>query len=145
MNLDRIKQDLTEFVKERDLEIFEVNYLKNDKTLQIILDNKLDMEKIEVISNEISNYLDKYSEEFEDNYLLDVSTVGAERPIRNKQELLDALNQYIYVQTKNEEYYGTLIEYKDDDVSLQIKDKTRIKNVTVKYSEIKNVRYAVKF
>lgn len=145
MNLDSIKINLEKYLNDKNLKVFEISYQKKDETLSILLDEQLDMDKLENISNEISEYLDQYESEFEDNYILDVSTVGAERPIRNEEELNKAIGEYIYCKTKENEYYGTLKDYTDGIIHLETMDKTRIKNVSVDYSKTKLVRYAVKF
>ena len=145
MKLDSVKAKLEDYLKENDLKLFEISYSKKDETLSILLDEKLDLDKLEEISNDISNYLDQYEDEFEDNYILDVSTVGAERPIRNEDELNKAVGEYIYVKTKEVEYYGTLLDYTDGIIHLEVMDKTKKKNVSVDYSKTKQVRYAVKF
>lgn len=145
MKIDDIKQKLAEYLDEKKLKLFEITYQKKDQTLSILLDEKLDLDKLEEISNDISQYLDKFEDEFDDNYILDVSTVGAERPIRDEDELKKAIGEYIYVKSKESEYYGTLIDYTDGIIHLEVIDKTKTKNVSVDYSKTKQVRYAVKF
>ena len=145
MKLDSIKAKLEDYLKEKKLKLFEITYSKKDETLSILLDEKLDLDKLEEVSNDISDYLDKFEDEFEDNYILDVSTIGAERPIRNEKELEKAVGEYIYVKTKEVEYYGTLLDYTDGIIHLEVMDKTKKKNVSVDYSKTKQVRYAVKF
>ena len=145
MNLDSIKTKLEEFLDEKKLNLFEITYQKKDTTLSVILDEKLDMDKLETLSNEISEFLDSYEDDFEDNYILDVSTVGAERPIRNEEELNKAVGEYVYVKTKEAEYYGTLKDYTDGIIHLETMNKTKIQNISVDYSKTKIVRYAVKF
>ena len=145
MNLESIKSNLQKYLEDKQLKLYEITYQKADQTLSIILDEKLDMDKLEEISNDISGYLDQYENDFEDNYILDISTVGAERPIRNEDELKGAIGEYIYIKTKENEYYGTLKDYTDGIIHLEIMDKTKIKNISVDYSKTKKVRYAVKF
>ncbi|MDO5332057.1 MAG: hypothetical protein Q4E99_05190 [Bacillota bacterium] len=145
MNLDSIKDNLGKFLDEKKLKLFEITYQKKDQTLSVLLDEELDMDKIEKISNEISEYLDKFEEEFDDNYILDVSTVGAERPIRNEDELIKAMGEYIYVKTSESEYYGTLLDFTNGIIHMEVKEKTKIKNISIDYKKTKKVRYAVKF
>ena len=111
----------------------------------VMLDEKLNMDELESISGEISSFLDQYEDKMPDNYFLDVSTVGAERPIRNEKELMEALGEYIYVKTKDKEYYGTFTSYNNGVMNLKVKEKTREKDVSVNYQDTKKVRYAVKF
>lgn len=145
MDFNSIKKKLEEFLTEEHLRIFEIDYHKSDQILSILLDEKLDINQIEDVSNKISEYLDKYESEFDDKYILDVSTVGVERPIRNEDELKKALNCYIYVQTKDIEFVGTLLEYTDGVIHLEVMDKNIKKNVSIDYKKCKKVRYAVKF
>lgn len=145
MNLDSVKNNLEKYLDEKKLKLFEIAYQKQDQTLSIILDEKLDMDQIEKISNEISEYLDKFEEEFDGNYILDVATVGAERPIRDEDELNKAIGEYIYVKTKEDEYYGTLLDYTDGIIHMEVKVKTKTSNVSIDYKKTKKVRYAVKF
>ena len=145
MNLDKIKEVLEDFLKEKHLKLFEITYRKSDLVLSVLLDETLNMEELEKISGEISDLLDRYEDELPDNYFLDVSTVGVERPIRNEEELKGAVGKYIYVKTKDAEYYGTLHAYADGILSLDVRDKTRTKNVSLEYAKTKKVRYAVEF
>ncbi len=145
MDLSRVKKSLQEFAEEKGMKLFEVTYHKKDATLSVLLDEKLNMDELEKISQEISDHLDRFEDEFDDNYLLDVSTVGVERPIRNEEELLEAIGAYIYVKTKEREYYGTLKSFEEGTLLLETKDKNRTKDVSVDYGQIKRIRYAVQF
>ena len=145
MNTEKIRNVLTGFVNEKGMKLFDIEYKKSDQTLTVLLDEKLDMDALEKISGEISSFLDQYEDEFADNYFLDVSTVGVERPIRNEEEVRYAVGEYIYVKTKDNEYYGTLTSFNNGMMNLKVKDKTREKDVSIEYSKTKKVRYAVKF
>ena len=145
MDINKIKTVLEDFSKENDLKLFDVNYQKSSLILSVLFDNELDMDKLEEVSNKLSSYLDRYEDDFDDNYFLDVSTVGVERPIRNEDELKDAVGSYIYVKTKENEYYGTLHSFNNGVLALKVKDKNRMKDISVEYSKTKQVRYAVEF
>ena len=88
--------------------------------------------------------MDLYDEDM-DEYLLDVSSVGAERPIRDREELKKAVGSYIHVKTKDSKLYGTLVSFDDDVLRLSVKDRNISREETVDYEDIKNVRYAVEF
>ena len=139
MNLEEIRTLLQDFIESKKHKLFDIEYHKGDQTLTVLLD------ELESISGEISSFLDQYEDKMPDNYFLDVSTVGAERPIRNEKELMEALGEYIYVKTKDKEYYGTFTSYNNGVMNLKVKEKTREKDVSVNYQDTKKVRYAVKF
>ena len=79
----------------------------------------LNMDELKRSQQRFLQHLDQFEDEFEDNYFLDVSTVGVERPIRNEDELKKRSVQYIYVKTKENEYYGTLLSYNDGIMNLK--------------------------
>lgn len=145
MDIQRIKDVLKEYAMNKGLELFDVAYHRNDLTLSVTFDQQLSMEELETVSGEISVLLDQYEDEFDDNYFLDVSTVGAERPIRNEQELEKAIGSYIFIRYKDGEYYGDLLDCADGKAKLEVRDKTRKKQIEIEYEEIKEVRYAVRF
>ena len=146
MNLEKIRNALQEFSDEQHLKLYEVAYHKNDQTLAVLFDEKFTMDRLEEVSNKVSELLDKFEDEFADNYFLDVSTIGVERPIRNEDELAEAVGSYIFIQTKNkEEYYGDLKSYTNGVLSLDVSEKNKIRNYSVEYKNIRKVRYAVKF
>jgi len=145
MDLKLIKEDLNEFCSSKGWHLFEVSYNHKDNAIEVLLDDKFDLDQLENVSNEISSYMDKYDNDIEGNYVLDVSTVGVERPIRNQEELKEAIGQYIYAKTKDDEVYGYLNKFENDVLSIAYKEKTVDKIKNIEYSKLKKVRYAVKF
>ena len=145
MDLTKIKDVLNEYADEKELKLFDVAYHRNDSTLCVTFDEDLSLERLEEVSREISDILDRYEDEFEDNYFLDVSTVGAERPIRNMEELSKAVGSYVFMKDDKNEYYGDLMNVQDGMIRLQVKDKNRTKTVELSADDIKEMRYAVKF
>lgn len=145
MEIKKIEKELDDFLQTKNIKLFEMKYYKSNQTLEVLLDEDFDLDQIEEVSNEISAFLDNYEDEFDDNYILDVSNIGIERPIRNEEELIKAINSYIYVKGKEFEYYGTLLNYEDGIIHLQTMGKNIKKNISVNYSKVKKARYAVKF
>lgn len=145
MKSEKIRNVLAEYADKHGYRLFEVAYHRNDQTLSVVFDEEFDMAALEKVSAEVSDLLDPYEDEFDDQYFLDVSTVGIERPIRNEEELEAAIGQYVYVRCKEEEYYGDLLSYAEGTMELQVKDKTRTKTVSLAYADVKEMRYAVRF
>ncbi len=145
MDLNKIKTAITDHLKEKGIKVFDISYRRSDSVLEVLMDEQMDMGRIEEISADISAFLDAYDDEFEDNYFLDVSTVGIERPIRNREELASAVGSYICVRQKDKEYLGTLCSVDDGVMDLEVKDKNRRKHVSLNYEETEEIRYAVEF
>ncbi|MBR4421728.1 MAG: hypothetical protein IKS69_04250 [Erysipelotrichaceae bacterium] len=145
MKAEKIREVLAGYAQEKGYELFAVEYHNNDQTLSVVFDEDFDMDALEDVSKEVSDLLDRYDDEFEGQYFLDVSTVGVERPIRNEEELQKAVGQYVFVKCADAEYYGDLLSYSEGKIILQTKDKTRTKEVILDYPDVKEMRYAVKF
>ncbi len=145
MKTEKIRNVLNEYADKNGYKLFDVEYHANDQTLSVVFDEEFDMAGLEKVSQEVSDLLDPYEDEFASQYFLDVSTVGIERPIRNEEELKAAVGQYVYVRCKEEEYYGDLLSYAEGMMELQVRDKTRTKNISLAYADVKEMRYAVRF
>ena len=145
MNLEKIRNVIQEYADRQELKLFDVAYHRNDATLSVVFDETFDMERLETVSAQLSAALDPYEDEFADNYFLDVSTVGLERPIRNETEMRQAEGKYVCLETKEKEYYGTLKSFQNEKIVLELKDKTRTKEIEIDYKEIRKARHAVKF
>ena len=113
-------------------------------------DGTMDFETAEVISNLVSDKLDEL-DPIEHEYVLDVCSPGADRPIRNKEEFLANLNEYISVyldeedENKKDMYTGDLLEVNDEDIVISYKDKTRVKKAKINFKNIIKAHIAIKF
>ena len=145
MNLEKVKKIIAEFASKRNLNLYNVTYNRSESILEVRFDEDLNLDKMEIISNELSAFLDEYDDEFEDNYILDVSNVGLERDIFNEDQMKQAVGNYICVKTKDNEYYGNLVSFDGNILELDVKDKNKTKKITVEYDKVKKARYAVEF
>lgn len=144
MNIKELKENLKRDLTSLGYELYDVSYSKSDKTLSVVIDKNMDLKEIESISKKVSKIMDLYDEDM-DEYLLDVSSVGVERPIKSEEEMSKAIGSYIYVKTKDEKIYGDLKSYKEGILTLETKDKNLTKEIKINYADIKIARYAVKF
>ena len=75
---------------------------------------------------------------------------GAERPIKTEADWERALNDYVHIglYQKIEDkkvYEGTLKSYNNDEIVLEVKDKTRRKKLTIPRKLIAKIRFAIEF
>ena len=80
-----------------------------------------------------------------DDYYLELSTVGLERPIKTLDELKLNVGEYIYLETNKFKGNATLLSVVDDKAEIRYFIKGRPSKLTIDYSQMKNVRKAVKF
>lgn len=77
-----------------------------------------------------------------------MSSPGAERPIKDEEDLELTLNKGIYVKTYQQidgekEWTGVLTAYDENSVTIDYKVKTRKKTITVDRDKIATIRKAV--
>lgn len=121
-----------------------------NETLSIVVDRskEIDMDAIVEVTNALNSYLDELNP-FEKAYTLDISSLGAEKPL--KVEKLDAyVNKYVNVHLinpiKGENIYeGDLINVSQDNIQIQYKNKTRSIVLEIAKSNIYKIRLAIKF
>ncbi len=147
MDIKICEELLEPFLKEHDLYFYSVEFVEEfgEKILRVIIDKKdgIDLETLGMANEYLSSKLDKYDGDMPE-YLLEVSSRGAERSIDNEEELLEALNKYVHIKWKDEEREGTLIEIESDSLTLRVNLKGRFKNFKINRNEIELIRRAVK-
>ena len=85
-----------------------------------------------------------------ENYILDVSTSGAEKPITDFTKFDKYIGKYMFVKFKDgyqgrNDITGTLEKVENDELIISYRDKTRTKVINVKISNISKANLAVKF
>mgnify|MGYP003228368679 FL=1 len=96
-----------------------------------------------MISQLLSEKLDAYDDDMPE-YMLEVCSPGAERTLRNKEEILASVGQYVNVKTPDSTYEGTLLSYEGQTLVVEINIKGRMKKVSIEEADIKKIRLAVK-
>lgn len=150
-----VRPEIEKIVSSQNLNLFDLEFVKEDNVwfLRVSIekeDGSMDFETAEVISSLVSAKLDEL-DPIEHEYILDVCSPGAERPIRNKDEFIANLNRYITVYLTNKDennkdsYTGDLLEVNGDYIVISYKDKTRVKQVNVKFENVKKAHVAIKF
>ena len=147
MDINICKEILEPFLKEHDLIFYSVELVKEYGTtiLRVILDKKdgADIELLAQANEYLSERIDKYDTDMPE-YMLEVSSRGAERTLDNEDEINDALGEYIHVELSNMVYEGVLNENNVDSILMTINIKGRFKKIPIKKEEIKLIRLAVK-
>lgn len=153
--INTVKPYIEEIVTSNNLHLYDLEFVKEDGMwfLRVSIekdDGTMDFETAEVISNLVSAKLDEL-DPIEHEYVLDVCSPGIERPIRNKEEFVSNLNNYITVYLKEDDenqkdsYTGDLVEVNEETITMSYKDKTRSKKITIAFENIEKAHIAIKF
>ena len=133
-----------------DLYSMNISYEKGNKILSIVVDRvePIDMEAIVELSRSLNAYLDEI-DPFDTPYTLDISSLGAEKPL-NKDNLAPYINRFVHIHLTNpingeNIYEGDLISLDENQITLSYRVKTRTKTVDITKENISKIRLAIKF
>lgn len=143
------KEILKPFLEENNLVLYDVEIVKEDGNLilRILIDNPsglIDLNTLALANEYVSSRIDKYDGDMPE-YMLEVSSPGAERELRTNEDILKSIEKYIHVETPNMIYEGVLKEVNEEEIVVRINLKGRFKNQSINRKEINLIRLAVKF
>lgn len=135
-------------------ELVDVEYGKmgGDYVLSIFVDKEggISLQDTADLSEMISPILDTIKPDpFPEQYMLEVTSPGLERPLKTATALEQAVGKYIHVKLyqaidKVKVFEGTLISFDGNVLLMEYTDKTRKKEVTIPYQAVAKARLAVK-
>ncbi|KRM96411.1 ribosome maturation protein RimP [Liquorilactobacillus aquaticus DSM 21051] len=146
---------VTPILKANNFELVDIEFVKEGKSwyLRVFIDkeNGINIEECALVSDQLSEKLDSCDPDpIPQAYYLEVSSPGAERPLKKARDFERAMNKYIHVSLYQQldgskVYEGTLIALNDTDLTLEYMDKTRKKTVKINRKQIAQARLAIKF
>ncbi len=135
-------------------ELVDVEYGKmgGDYVLSIFIDKEggISLQDTADLSEVISPLLDTIQPDpFPDQYMLEVTSPGLERPLKTAVAVEQAVGKYIHVKLyqaidKVKIFEGNLLSFNGEELVIEYMDKTRKKEVTIPYSMVAKARLAVK-
>ncbi|MEJ1295027.1 ribosome maturation factor RimP [Latilactobacillus sakei] len=146
---------LVPILDQHHFELVDVEFVKegSSRYLRVFIDkpNGIDLEDCALVNDALSEKLDSIDPDpIPQAYFLDVSSPGAERPLKKETDFQNALGEYIHIslyQAVDGEkiYQGILKALDQETLTLAIKIKTRQKEVTFNRKEIAKARLAIEF
>lgn len=133
------------------VELVDVEFTKEGKDwfLRVFIDkvDGVDIDDCSRVSEQLSEQLDVV-DPIANAYFLEVSSPGAERPLKKPADFERAIGQYVHISLYEpldgqKTYEGVLQSYDSSEVELDIRVKTRSKRVTVPIEKIALARLAV--
>ena len=149
-----IEELVTPIVEELNLELVDIEYIKEgrDWFLRVYIDTPeggIDILQCAQVSERLSLILDE-NDPIEQNYYLEVSSPGAERPLKKQEDFEKAIGKFIYVKTYEpikdlKEFQGYLQAYDEEYLEIEIRIKTRKLKVQIEKEKIAQARLAIDF
>lgn len=135
-------------------ELVDVEYGKmgGDYVLSIFVDKEggISLQDTADLSEIISPILDAIKPDpFPEQYMLEVTSPGLERPLKTVAALEQAVGKYIHVKLyqaidKVKVFEGTLLSFDGNVLLMEYMDRTRKKEVAIPYQTVAKARLAVK-
>ena len=156
MNTIKVVTEIVEpLAEENGFRVVDIEYVKEGKHwfLRIYIDKPggVDLNDCAMFNELVSEQLDGVEPDpIPYAYYLEVSSPGAERPLKTEEDFEAAIGRYIHISLfepvlKQNTFEGTLKELTDEVATLVYKDKTKEKEVTVNRTNISKARLAIEF
>lgn len=157
--MSSVVETVTELVQpildEQNFELVDLEFAKEGKSwfLRVFIDKEggIDIEECAWVSERLSEKLDTVDPDpIPQAYFLEVSSPGAERPLKNEKDFERAIGKYIHVSLYQnvdgqKQYEGFLKELTAEALTLEVKDKTRRKQIEFDRKNIAKARLAIEF
>lgn len=146
-----IEHLLEPFLEENGFEFVNSEYVKEAGQwfLRVYVDKEggIDLDDCSLISEYLSKKLDE-EDPIPNAYFLEVSSPGAERPLRRPKDFYDAIGKNVFVTTyepieSKKQFEGQLSAYDEQSLAIRINDKGRIKQVEIPATAVASARLAV--
>ena len=141
-------------VEELELELVDVEFVKEgrDWFLRVYIDTpngSIDIDQCSQVSEKLSEELDR-TDPIPQNYFLEVSSPGAERPLKKEEDFQKAIGQFVFIKTYEavndmKEFEGYLLAYGPEGAEIEMRIKTRKLNVVIDLDKIALARLAIDF
>lgn len=156
MNTIKVVTEIIEpIAEENGFRVVDIEYIKEGKHwfLRIYIDKPggVDLNDCAKFNELVSEQLDSVEPDpIPYAYYLEVSSPGAERPLKTEEDFEAAVGNYIHVSLfepvlKQNTLEGTLKELTNEEAILVYKEKTKEKEVKIARSNISKARLAVQF
>ncbi|NOV03128.1 ribosome maturation factor RimP [Paenibacillus sp. LMG 31457] len=140
---------LKDFIEQNGFELVDIEYVKEGSNwfLRVYADKEggIDIDDCGRISEYLSVQLDE-KDPISDAYFLEVSSPGAERPLKKTQDYYKAVNSHVFVTTYEQiegskEFEGLLLSFDEQDLVIEIGKK----QVTIPFTKVASARLAIVF
>lgn len=147
---DIVTELVTPIVDELGLELVDIEYKKEGSNwfLRVFIDNEtgnIDIDDCALVSEKLSQILDEV-DPIPTAYFLEVSSPGAERPLRKDKDFEKAVGRHVHITTKEpiegaSVFEGELISFEDGKLTVKEAKKTYV----ITQEQIDTARMAIVF
>lgn len=151
--IQKIKELVTPVLEKEEIALYDVLW-HNEGSMRILQvaimkkDGTMDIDTCADMSEKISECLDE-ADLITSEYFLEVCSPGAERELKDMEQIKGALGEYVYLKLKDpkaglDEVKGYLKEVKEDSVLIEYMDKAVKKKADIALDNVSLIRLSVK-
>jgi ribosome maturation factor RimP len=148
---DTVRELIAPVLRAENVLLYDITWIRNEHTLQISImkeDGTMDLDTCAEVSEKISEVLDE-KDPVQGEYTLEVCSPGAEREIRDLNELDHMAGSYVFVRFKEpvkkmNEVTGEIESVEDGEITLAYRDKAATRRMTFTRDNIQFIRLAVR-
>ncbi len=150
---ERLKELFEPVLQANNVILYDLSWTRigRDQTLQVAImkqDGSMDLDTCAIVSDQLSELLDEH-DPIAEEYTLEVCSPGAEREIKDLNELDHMGGQYVFVRLhhpfkKMLELTGEIISVEDDVITLSYRDKAAARKAEFTKDNIEFIRLAVR-
>ncbi len=142
---------VTPILDQLGLELVDVEFKKEGTNwyLRVFIDSEtgVDLDDCERVSMQLSEKLDEV-DPIKQAYFLEVSSPGAERPLKNAKDIERAVGKNVYVTTYEpidgkKAFEGLLKSFDGEQLEIEMKVKTKTQTFVVPYDKVAKARLTI--
>lgn len=151
--VDLVEELTLPILEAQALELVDVEYKKEGGSwfLRVFIDKPdgIDIDDCSRVSEQLSERLDEV-DPIPSAYFLEVSSPGAERPLKKPADFERAVGSYVHISLYqplegHKSFDGVLLSYGEDGAQLQVREKGIAKQVTIPVDAVASARLAIEF
>ena len=148
MEINELKELIAKKLSEEGYELYSLTFVNSTLAIIVDKDEQITMEMIVNLTNILNSYLDELNP-FEKAYTLDLSSLGAEKPLK-VEKLASYIGEFVHIHLvnpiKGENIYEGDLTYVDEkNIKIVYRNKTRSIELEIAKSNISKIRLAIKF
>lgn len=149
--ISKVTSLLEPILNEHNLSLFDVEYVQEGKDMflrvYIDKDGGVDLTDCSYVSEKLSEKLDE-EDPIKSAYMLEVSSPGAERPLKTEDDFKRYINENVFVSLYvhidgEKQYEGILTSFENNIATIEYKFKHTKKQVEIPFDKIAKARLAV--
>lgn len=146
MQLKTIESLIQNFIENEAFELYQVREttIFGSHGIEVLIDNEeapISTEDIEKVHHYLLSLPDDV---LPDSYVIEVSSVGVERPLLKYDDYVKAKHKYVFIKSDYYKGYGYIEDISSDNVTLKYEEKTKVKTINIPLKAISEARRAVK-